>query len=322
MTNRIVFVLHSAADKDYAAELARALAPLPAFPAPLDACNGRGVQFGAGAVCVVVWTQELHQLELTDVVLAAVAGAVANFVIFRAGAQPLDALRHRAFACLPEQGDVAADARRLRAGIAAQQSQTERQDRLGRPAQSPQIGRLARPEPQRGRRSMAVRSAYGLAVTLAVVGVAAPVIAGRTGSTNVEPDHAAPRAAAAAPAPAATGAELTAGEAMLIESSEASTAPPLSGLHSATEAPSSDADDGLVVAPAAETAALVPLPTDELEKPVAETAAGMPIADVDSVGASTRAGAALKREAPRPSTGEKLESPLHRAGVSPSRSKE
>lgn len=323
MTNRIVFVLHSAADKEYAAELAGALVPLPAFPVPLlDTCSGRGVQFGAGALCVVVWTQELHQPELTDAALVAVAGAVANFVIFRAGAQPPEALRLRAFACLPEQGEVAADANRLREGIAAHQRQTERQDEFGRRAQSPQIGRPARPEPQRGRRSMAVRSAYGLAVTLAVVGVAAPVIAGRTGSTNAEPDSAAPRAAAAAPVPAATDAALAAEEAMLIESSEASTAPPLSLLHSATEMPSSDADDGLVGAPAAETGAFVPLPTDELDKPVAETVAGMPIADVDGVGAPARSVDALKREAPRPSAGEKLESPLHGAGVSPSRAKE
>lgn len=321
MTNRITFVLHSTADKEYAAELAEALAPLTAFPVPLDACSGRGVQFGAGAVCVVVWTQDLYQPELTDVVLAALAGSIANFVIFRAGARPLETLRQRAFACLPEQGNVAADADRLREGITAQQSHAERQDRFGRPAQSPQIGRPARPESQRGRRSMAVRSAYGLAVTLAVVGVAAPVIAGRTGSTTAEPDRAAPLAAAATAAPTATGAELTAEEAVLIESSEASTAPSLTVLQSARETPSSEAD-GLVGAPTAETAALVLLPTDDLEKPVAEAAAGTPIADVDSVGASVRSVDAVKREAPRPPAGEKLESPLHGAGVSPSRAKE
>jgi hypothetical protein len=70
MTSGIVFILHGPSDAPYAAELAEALSPHLAFPVALSAdAQKRATQYGAGAVCVVLWTQ--------DASTRAMAGAIA-----------------------------------------------------------------------------------------------------------------------------------------------------------------------------------------------------------------------------------------------------
>lgn len=188
MSVGIVFVLHVAADEKFAAGLAAALAPTPAFPALLPVAGAGSVEYGMGAVCVVVWSEAA--LDARQDVLH--AHGASNVVICRVGGAPVpNEFDGAAFVVVDVAGDTSADAPLVHEAIARiGRGRAERSSRPGRRRAS--LGSSAAlyaegPPPSKSRK-LPVRSAMGLAATLAIVGVVAPTI-GPRGATSAEPDH-------------------------------------------------------------------------------------------------------------------------------------
>jgi hypothetical protein len=190
MSDGIVFVLHVAADEKLAAGLAAALAPAPAFPALLPKAGAGSVEYGMGAVCVVVWSEAA--LDARADVLNAVSHGAPNAVICRVASAPVpDEFENTACVVVDIGGDPPSDAPHVREAIA--RIGRERADRSARPGRRrASLGSSAAlyaegPPPSKSRK-LPVRSAVGLAATLAIVGVVAPTI-GPRGATSAEPDH-------------------------------------------------------------------------------------------------------------------------------------
>ena len=195
----VVFILHSAADEKYAAELAGALAPLPAFPITLDA---GAPHFGLGSVCVVAWTSNSVSAGMAETVTAALPDSLTNAVICVVDGAPLpDAIGARAGAVAHARGPVASYAAQLRDVIANRQR--ELAERNPRGLHAPQLGATSGASMRApNKQPLAMRSAYGLAATLAAVGFVAPALGLRPA-----PSDAAPSGAPSAPTAPANVAE-------------------------------------------------------------------------------------------------------------------
>lgn len=176
MSDSLVFVLHGEADEKAAAELAVALSPLHAFPAPLPENGDAGVRFGMGAVCVVLWTPQVNGSVAE--VLAAVAGANGNVVVLRRdGAATPSEFARAGFVIVDSAGDTAAEAAVVQAAVSSIAQASEGAGRLaGGPAK---LAAAPSGQPVRGSpraRKLALRSAVGLAATMAIASVVAPIV--------------------------------------------------------------------------------------------------------------------------------------------------
>jgi hypothetical protein len=208
MSDKVLFVLHAPAEETYATQLAAALSPLPAFP--LAAQSGeRALQFGAGIICVVVWTPAM----------AAIGGGAfdpATTIICNIGAKAgIDA-----FATLNGVGDAGADAVALQTPLAALHALAGGRGSRVRIGDGPRMGATADATLERGKQPFAMKSAYGVAATLAVVGVMAPTIMERAQATGVEPGD--------MNAEAATMAAVTAEDLAPVAAAQLASAPALS----------------------------------------------------------------------------------------------
>jgi hypothetical protein len=264
MTDGIVFVVHGGADERYAAALGAALG---AFPAPLPASAASGIQFGAGSICIVVWTQDLQMRGAADNVAHVVARARLNTVICRLGGAPAPP----ALAGLPVldgQGEAVADAAALREALQRIRAAAAERGVRKRGQATPRLGAASSEQGSRiggGRRQFAVRSAYGMAATLAVAGVAASTIGQRAQATGADPQNLGPNQAHAArlePSPAT----LTAAQAVFEAAPTATpaldawlAAPPEAGamaIETSVPAPAvAQSDAGVTAGDADETAA-------------------------------------------------------------------
>jgi hypothetical protein len=192
MSSGIVFILHGPAEAAYAAELAETLSPHLAFPVALSPDVQRPTQYGAGAVCAVLWTQDAATRALAGEVARAMHGAVSNAIVCRFGRAPLPA-ELAANACVQAQPQVSAQdlAGPLRNAIERRLQDWEERSTGPRRSARPTLGAAVAQAPaSSGGRRMVVRSAWGLAATMAVVGVAAPVVSDRAGAANITPDQA------------------------------------------------------------------------------------------------------------------------------------
>lgn len=191
MTSSIVIVLHGPADAAYAAELAGALSPHLAFPVALSLGAERPTQYGAGAVCVVLWTQDAASRALAGEIARAMHGAVSSALVCRLGQAPLPA-DFSANACIQVHQQAGAQdvATPLRNAIERRLQEWEERSAGPRRSARPSLdAAVAQASSASGGRRMVVRSAWGLAATMAVVGVAAPVVSDRAGAANIPPDQ-------------------------------------------------------------------------------------------------------------------------------------
>ncbi len=195
MTSGIAIILHGPADTAYATELAEALSPILAFPVALQSGAERPVQYGSGAVCIALWTQDAAARGLASEVARVMHGAVSSALVCRIGSAPLPD-EFSGNACIQVQQQ--AGARELGVSLGEAIARTAERNTRPRRSATPSLGANRTTSPGReGSGRIAVRSAWGLAATMAVVGVAAPVVGGRAGAANVTPDHtAAPTEAA------------------------------------------------------------------------------------------------------------------------------
>jgi hypothetical protein len=143
-----------------------------------------------GAVCVVVWSGSA--LDARADVLHAVSHGAPSAVICRVSGAPVPhEFDSAAFVVVDVAGDAQADAPLIReAVVQIGRGHADRSARPGRRRAS--LGSSAAlyaegPPPSKSRK-LPVRSAVGLAATLAIVGVVAPTI-GPRGATSAEPDH-------------------------------------------------------------------------------------------------------------------------------------
>jgi hypothetical protein len=177
MSDAIVFVLHAPADEAAAIELASALAPLRAQAVRLGEPASAAVRFGAGARCVLLWSAHASQLD-ASVLGAALGHDAATFILCR-GAINSTEFTARGFQVVEGSGDAAADAAKLQTVIA---DSTRGELSAGKMRSVPHAAVTAE-TPVVKNRTLAVRSAVGLAATVAVAGVIAPVIGQRASAT-------------------------------------------------------------------------------------------------------------------------------------------
>lgn len=169
MSDGISFVLHAPVDAAYAATLANEIG---ALPIKLDPGRAGALQFGAGVVCIVVWSEALASQG--DALLGALTSGIV-LVSRRNGALPhswssFDVIDAR---------EPAADAAQL-AEIAA----THRVTAFDRAAQIQGASSSKSGQP------LAARSAYGMAATFAVASLVTPFIMERaqaTDATGIQP---------------------------------------------------------------------------------------------------------------------------------------
>lgn len=174
MTDGLIFILHAPGDAAYAADLAAALTPLAAFPFSISASESRQTEFGAGATSVLLLGSG------GDAGYAAIAGALRDqntVVCAPAGCAVPQSLRCYTSISLP--ADISAAAATLRDAIAAKQSDAPTRN------VAPLLTTQAAPARDGGKGSMLARSAWGLAATFVVAGVAAPVVGARAGASSV-----------------------------------------------------------------------------------------------------------------------------------------
>lgn len=174
MTDGLVFILHAPDDAAYAADLAAALTPLAAFPFSISASESRQTEFGAGATSVLLLGSG------GDAGYAASAGALRDqntVVCAPPGCAVPQSLRGYTSISLP--ADISAAAGMLRDAIAAKQSDAPTR------SVAPLLTTPASPARDGGKGSMLARSAWGLAATFVVAGVAAPVVGARAGASSV-----------------------------------------------------------------------------------------------------------------------------------------
>jgi hypothetical protein len=175
----MIFVLHASADKARGEELAAVLAPAPVFPTCVGAEGVSRVQFGAGSLCVLVWSSSVTR-EVAAAMLNAVSNAWSQTVICRFG---------EGSAPMMFGGAPVIDMRQAGAGRALTDALQGLVDNgEGRRGPSPKLSAPA--VAVKGNSSnFAVRSTYGLAATLAVVGVIAPSIIERAQATPSPADE-------------------------------------------------------------------------------------------------------------------------------------
>jgi hypothetical protein len=196
MISGIAFILHSPADEAYAAELAGALSPLMAFPVALKADgDARPTQYGVGASCIVLWSRDMSAY--AQRVLAAMPQSFANALICRADDAHLpDALSASSVLKAQIAGNAAIDAPRVSEALARMRARFD-EPVVGSRTTAPALARAGSTVAPAPKTRFAVRSAWGMVATMAVVGVAAPMIANRAGAaSNVPADTATTSAAA------------------------------------------------------------------------------------------------------------------------------
>lgn len=169
MSDGISFVLHAPADAAYAATLANGIG---ALPIKLDPGRAGALQFGAGVVCIVVWSEALAPQG--DALLGALTSGIV-LVSRRTGVLPeswssFDVIDAR---------EPAADAAQL-----AEIATTHRVTAFNRAAQIQGASSSKAGQP------LAARSAYGMAATFAVASLVTPFIMERaqaTDATGIQP---------------------------------------------------------------------------------------------------------------------------------------
>jgi hypothetical protein len=174
MSGGVILVLHGHADAVYAANLARALAPLPAVAVRIDDAAAGPVQLGAGATCMVVWTPRFASECDVPALLRTLQDSFSIVCSYQC--QVVDALRYRVREIVDICGIPGVDAQVLRDVLGAQ---SERPVRM--PAQIAAVSAAA--APGRGS-SMLARSALSLTATLAIAGAVSPVIIERAAATS------------------------------------------------------------------------------------------------------------------------------------------
>ncbi len=163
MSDGISFVLHAPEDVAYAASLANEIC---ALPIKLDPGRAGSLQFGAGVVCIVVWSEALAPQG--DVLFGALTSGIV-LVSRRNGVLP----QSWSLFDVIDAREPAADAVQL-AEIAA----THRITAFDRAAQIQGASSSKSGQP------LAARSAYGMAATLAVASLVTPFIMERAQATD------------------------------------------------------------------------------------------------------------------------------------------
>jgi len=174
MSASVILVVHDDADRDYAAGLASALAPLTTMAVPV--AEGTPLRFGHGAVCVVLWGPELAARGGAWVLGLLPKNASATTVLCcTRGATPGPEFGPYGVRVAQATGDIASDAEQLRAAIGAVLSAAEalqpegsRQRKL-RPVSAAKGGAV---KPGGRSARLLLRSVFGIAATLAIVAVA------------------------------------------------------------------------------------------------------------------------------------------------------
>jgi len=175
VADHMIFVLHAVADKARGEHLAAALASLGAHATGIGPRGDRNVQFGAGSLCVIVWSGAVTR-DVAGAMLEATSNAWSNTVICRFG----DGDAPMTFGGAPvvdmrPEGAIET-LRGLLSDIVAQR-EASRQAPRGPKLNEATLAKSNAP-------SFALRSTYGLAATLAVVGVVAPSIIERAQATS------------------------------------------------------------------------------------------------------------------------------------------
>lgn len=205
-TQGLVFILHGPRAAPVADEVAAALAPRTIIKRPMAEEDQRTVVFGAGAVCVVIWTPRMRLQDGVARVLQTLPAAQAKAVIYQRSGAPLPQEFYDAsFHIVEGSENVADDAERLREAVAQAEAQPGPAHPRGNRSTPRLATKTAHPPVSQARRRMAARSAMGLALTFAVVGVVGPWI-----SNQADADHRGPRNARAdrdAPPPTGEAAE-------------------------------------------------------------------------------------------------------------------
>lgn len=188
MTNGLVFILHGPAEAGFAADLAAALSPLVAMPMLITA--DRQTSYGSAATCVVALDHDLAARPLS----VALSAPINNTIICRGAGVALPA-QLAGYASVDAQPTLAASVAVLADAIARKQSQAAENASRSRRT-SPSLAKRGAEVRETNKHSLAVRTAWGLAATVAVASIAAPAIGGRAGasSVSVEPEALAPQA--------------------------------------------------------------------------------------------------------------------------------
>lgn len=183
MTNGIVFILHSAPDAAFAADLADAIVPHVALAMPFTPDTGaRQAAYGSGATCVVLL--DATMAAQPEAILASAPSATSLICRGQGVALPAALSGYRV---IEVQGALDATATALRDAITNKQLEAAERN-AGRRNSAPAPAMRRTPSREIGKTSMLTRSAWGLAATIVVAGIAAPAIGGRAGATSVPPD--------------------------------------------------------------------------------------------------------------------------------------
>ncbi|MBX3428461.1 MAG: hypothetical protein KF779_02640 [Hyphomonadaceae bacterium] len=190
MTGGIVLLLHRAAEAEYAGNMARALSSqCNAVAIPI---GDRTLKIGMGATCVVICPRGMSEPGAGDAVLASLprAGQNALLCVFEGAVVP-DALQYLPRVRVQGFGFAVSDAKSVAKALS---DRRERSSVVGTATPHPALRSPALDaKPSRpgnfGKGQFVARSALGLVATMAVVGVAAPFIGARAGTTDVVPDQ-------------------------------------------------------------------------------------------------------------------------------------
>lgn len=181
MSGDLVIVVHSSADEAFATQLAQGLAPYGAFPFCPVLSGPRPTLVGPGAICVVVWTEELR----TTFPAAWLPQLLENALICCVDAvwPPRALQQNRAFGVVHvSSGEL--DVSGLRAMVADVQERRAQYRSQSNAAHSLLVGAKREAHaPPRGLQRFVMQSATGLSAALAVVGVATPMVS-RLSSAN------------------------------------------------------------------------------------------------------------------------------------------
>lgn len=167
MSEGLAFILFASADEACASRLAAAL---DALLIPVEQQELATLQFGAGATCVVAWSEAFEASGASML-----KGLDPNCaVLWHLGGEHVP----DGFKAVKTSGEIGPDAAALRRAMAAQRAWG---DKLN-DASSPRLGARSMQTP--GRQAFAARSFYGLATTIAVAGFVAPIIMERAQATD------------------------------------------------------------------------------------------------------------------------------------------
>lgn len=183
MSNGMVFLLHEAEDQKYAAALASQLGPHTVVATPF---SERGMSFGLGAACVLLWRGSSRQAEAF--VEATASSALRTVVTLGADTVP-SSLRGNA-TILRGSGRAELDVVELGQAIARMHSsQDERLAMNARRSHGVRMGAASAgsSSPFNSGSPTMVRSAVGMTATLAMVGAGAWVITGREAAQATSP---------------------------------------------------------------------------------------------------------------------------------------